>query len=220
MEAKKALNDLHFKLGKEGFNEVYVDQLDPDIVAITRHNPTTHQSVILVAHTAFNHGVNIERANTGLGLNVEGQVLEVVLEAQLYKNGDKIFEKHDKIINGLDNFQVDLRTHFGIQDSKFVRLAPQDSQVRIELNNFKPGSIIAFKFQLDQGQLEACKNLQNLFQNPENLHTIVQKLSLSDLNHVLFKCEQEEKDDIDGGVYCLDGYGALKYAGLQGRISF
>ena len=53
-----------------------------------------------------------------------------------------------------------------------------------------------------------------------SLHEIIQKLTLSDLNHILFKCEEEEKDDnANGGVYALDGYGKLKYAGLQGVMS-
>ena len=70
---------------------------------------------------------------------------------------------------------------------------------------------------MNKDQNDACHGLQKLLNHPENLDQIVQKLSLSDLNHVLFKCEQEEADDIDGGVYSLDGYGPLKYAGLQGK---
>ena len=48
---------------------------------------------------------------------------------------------------------------------------------------------------------------------------IASELDLLDLNHVLFKCDQEESEDGAGGVYSLDGYGPLKYAGLQGIMS-
>ena len=195
--------------------------MDPDIVAVTRHNPKSHQTVVLISHTCFNHGVNLDRAFTGLDLQVEGQLLLVEIEAGLIKTQEEKFEKDEKYINGLTNYEIEMRTEVKIDETKFVRLAsdPQDCKVRIELNNFKPGSIVAFRFQLNQGQNDACLGLQKLLQEPKKLHEIVQKLTLSDLNHVLFKCDQEEHDDIGSGVYSLEGYGPLKYAGLQGRHS-
>lgn len=62
-----------------------MDQMDPDIVAVTRHCPITHRSYILVAFTAFNH------PNEDAGdhqrnikpLRFEGVLEEIVLEASL-----------------------------------------------------------------------------------------------------------------------------------------
>lgn len=54
-----------------------------DIVAVTRHNPVTHQSVILVAHTAFSHP-NPNAGPTGVRpLIFEGSLDEIILEAEL-----------------------------------------------------------------------------------------------------------------------------------------
>lgn len=63
-----------------------MDQIDPDIVAVTRHCPSTHESVILVAFTAFGHpGDAAANAQRGIkSLRVEGIVDEVVLEASLH----------------------------------------------------------------------------------------------------------------------------------------
>ena len=43
-------------------------------------------------------------------------------------------------------------------------------------------------------------------------------MDLSDLNKVLYRCDQEERDETSNtfGVYDIPGYGPLVYAGLQG----
>lgn len=81
--AKRALNLLHGELAETGFSQVFVDQMHPDIVAVTRHNPNTHQSVILVAHTAFSKP-NPNAGATGVRpLQFEGSLDEIILEAEL-----------------------------------------------------------------------------------------------------------------------------------------
>lgn len=59
--------------------------MDSDIVAVTRHNPKTHESFVLVAFTAFSHP-DINAANYQRDirpLRVEGVVDEIVFEADL-----------------------------------------------------------------------------------------------------------------------------------------
>lgn len=83
--AKRALNDLHYSLGRQKFSQVFVDQMDPDVVAVTRHSPSTHESVVLVAFTAFKHpdsNANDLRRHVR-PLRVEGVVEEIILEASL-----------------------------------------------------------------------------------------------------------------------------------------
>lgn len=81
--ARKALNDLHGELAENGFCQVFVDQMHPDIVAVTRHNPATHESVILVAHTSFS-SPNPNAEPTGVRpLQFEGSLVEIILEAEL-----------------------------------------------------------------------------------------------------------------------------------------
>ena len=75
-------------------------------------------------------------------------------------------------------------------------------EVHIELDNFKPGSVIAFRFKPNEIQNEACVGLKKLLSNDSDLRKIIDELTLSDLNHVLFKCEQEEQDgNPEGGVF-------------------
>ena len=79
---------------------------------------------------------------------------------------------------------------------------------------------VLLRFQLNESQRNACQRFQALMDNTGDLRKIINQLELSDLNHVLFKCDQEDRDTGGGGVYCLDGYGPLKYAGLQGKYTF
>ncbi len=83
IRARQSLNKLHFLLASRGFNEVYVDQMHYDVVAVTRHCSKTHESYVTVAHTVFSKDTDPNR-NIGLKpVVVEGKLLEVVLEAKV-----------------------------------------------------------------------------------------------------------------------------------------
>jgi len=108
VRARRALNALHFKLAAEGFSEVYVDQMDYDVVAVTRHKPSTHEKYVLVAHTVFNKATNPEAPREVRPVSVEGKLDEVTLEARMVKNGQAVFTKEDAYVNGMTNYGLQM----------------------------------------------------------------------------------------------------------------
>jgi glycogen debranching enzyme len=53
IQGKRLMNQLHFKMAQFGYSQIYVDQFDNDTTVVTRQNPNTHESYILVARTSF-----------------------------------------------------------------------------------------------------------------------------------------------------------------------
>lgn len=51
------------------------------------------------------------------------------------------------------------------------------------------------------------------------VNRIMSKLTLADLNVLLFRCEAEEQED-GGGCYSIPEWESLKYAGLQGAVFY
>lgn len=238
--AKRALNDLHYTLGQQKFSQVFVDQMDSDIVAVTRHSPTTHDSVILVAFTAFKHpdpNANDLRRYVK-PLRVEGVMEEIILEASLShieaKNGTSPFHYPEKYvqdknyINGLSEYALRLKEHIQICDSEILEKVDSGDPKITQLNfvNFQPGSVVAIRVSLHANIKPALAKLHNTIsivtsQRSSDIRVIVSRMNLVDLNKALYRCDQEERDETSNrfDVYDIPGYGPLVYAGLQGIIS-
>nr|XP_023029124.1 glycogen debranching enzyme [Leptinotarsa decemlineata] len=237
--AKRAINDLHFTLGKEGFNQVYVDQMDADIVAVTRHCPDTHQSYILVAFTAFNHpNEDAENHQRGIKpLRFEGVLEEIVLEASMSHVNKKSgglqfskwerFEKDSKYINGLSEYEVSMKQHINVTESDILEKVDSGTQNVTQLNfkNFKPGSVVVVRVSLPESMKNAVEKVRNLIdkfslKEQTDLSAIISKMTLGDLNRALYRCDQEERDEGFGfDTYNIPNFGPMVYAGLQGFMS-
>uniref|UniRef100_A0A4W6G5N0 Glycogen debranching enzyme n=1 Tax=Lates calcarifer TaxID=8187 RepID=A0A4W6G5N0_LATCA len=238
---KRALNNLHQELAAQGFIQVYVDQVDADIVAVTRHCPSTHQSVVAVCRTAF-WNPKTHQYNTNVPpMFIPGKIEEVVLEARTVERSAGKYKKDDNYINGMPEYTVEIKEHISLEESTVVKKAGVTSKGRSEFvqeitfQKLTPGSIIAFRVSLDpkaQTLVGVLRYYLSQFspkyrrgsvadENPPELcvfHRLMSKLTLADLNVLLFRCDAEEQED-GGGCYSIPGWETFKYAGLQGLMS-
>ncbi|XP_048587758.1 glycogen debranching enzyme-like isoform X2 [Nematostella vectensis] len=246
MTTKRAINELHRRLGEEGYSQVYVDQIHQDVHAITRHCPDKRKTVVMVAHSAFSDPpdhlkptqTNLQVNMQGIPpLNIPGEFEEILLEAMIVKTDESSeFQKDNKFINGLQSHRVLMQKGVTAAKSKTCRVVPSGSNnFEVFFDHFAPGSVIAFQVSMEPKVKQALGTLRSLScamydvtstvdsettSLVKELDTIVSNLSLADLNRVLYRCQDEEADDGNGGgVYVLEDEGALTYCGLQGFLS-
>lgn len=236
--AKRALNKLHFELGKAGYSQVFVDQVDPDVVAVTRHCPITHRSVVLIAHNAFSRDAACHKNASRLSpLRVEGTVDGVVLEATLFHKSLKSggsrfqhyedFEKDSTWVNGLQEYEVEIRENIPLSDSKLLKERTAGNKGDITTidfsSEFQPGSVVVVRVSLHQkvqDSLVKIKELLSVDKGLKDLTDAVKGMTLTELNRALYRCDQEEKDEgWGGGTYNIPNYGPMVYCGIQGFIS-
>lgn len=236
--AKRALNTLHFELGLQGYVQVYVDQVDTETVSITRHHPVTHQSVVLVARTAFMFPKKPNETGCIPPLCIPGIIEEVIFEARCVHKSDSDTspeQRDEQYITGVRNYILEIREHLSLYESKMVELseASEANLQELDFTNFTPGSVIAFRVSMHGSARAATAMIQRHLAvfgyencpegvNPsadDGIYTITSRLTLADLNRVLFRVDCEEKaENRGGGTYKLAS-GNLVYCGLQGFIS-
>lgn len=185
---------------------------------MTRHNPLTHESVILVSRTSFSVPSDPNKTGYICPLRIEGRIESIIFETRMNGEPQKNFIKNEKIINGFNNFSCDLRRNLFIDESLMIKSVKTNDMNEIMFTNFPPSSVIAFKVSLSESHLKAVNEIKKIVLQFDDckseMNAIIQKLSLNDLNFVLFRCNQEETDDIGGGVYTLPSIGSLNYCGI------
>lgn len=162
--AKKTLNQLHFELGSRGYQHVYVDQVDANIVSITRHCFETHQSVVLVARTAFQRPSDPGETGCVPPLCIPGIIDEVAFEARCIRVGDEaLFKKDKEFITGSSDYKLEIREHISLCESKMVELS-EASEVHIQeldFSKFPPGSVIVFRVSPHPAAMTAVKRIRH-----------------------------------------------------------
>lgn len=204
---KRLLNELHTKMGQEGYAETFIHH-EGEYITVHRVHPQNRKGIFLIAHTAFpgqNGGSFL--APTHLAATKVKPIGTWLLKAQ-EEDSDKDHALADTTyLQGLPS---------RVQRIDGTRVDENNGDTTISvLDTFIPGSIALFETSIP------------IFEHPDELSNdkitegadeAFSELNLVDLNFVLYRCEAEERDSCGGqdGVYDIPNHGPLIYAGLQG----
>uniref|UniRef100_A0A672JG74 Glycogen debranching enzyme n=1 Tax=Salarias fasciatus TaxID=181472 RepID=A0A672JG74_SALFA len=190
LAARLALNTLHQQLSAEGFTQV------SDVIVVTRHCPSSHQSVVAVVRRA-DRSPELQHCIDVPPISIPGRIQEVLLEAVTV-------DHNVGTENGFSNWKIEIREHIQVTWWSQVALDSKIQQcvkaLRHQLVQFSP-----------QYQTESLPE-----QNPPSV--ILSRLSLIDMNMLLYRCDAEERED-GRGCYSVPCWSPLIYAGLQGLMS-
>ncbi|CAL5865952.1 uncharacterized protein PFLUO_LOCUS159 [Penicillium psychrofluorescens] len=202
---KKLLNELHTMMGVEGYDETHIHH-DGEFITVHRVHPKTRKGVFLIAHTAFpgNDSGKILPPTHITGTRAK-HIGSWLLEVDADEDTKKVLAD-DKYLKGLPS-----RTN----DIEATKIEENGNDVTISvLGTLSPGAIALFETWIPEA--EHAAGLDNYLASGAD--EAFSKLSLIDLNFVLYRCEAEERDSSGGqdGVYSIPEHGPLVYAGLQG----
>lgn len=204
---KKLLNSIHVKMGREGFDETYVDHRD-QYITVHRVNPETRQGYFLIAHSAYpffgNDTGNFDPVRIG------GSKAKLIGAYSLEVDASQATK--DKI-SGDKQYLRGLPARTKALNSINVDNSADEAVITIN-GAFPPGSIALF-----ETSIPAAEHAEGLDSYATGgAREAFKDLKLRDLNFVLYRADAEERDVSDGhdGVYTLPDHGPLVYSGLQG----
>ena len=203
---KKLMNQLHTIMGKDKYDECFVHQ-EGEYITVHRIHPKTRKGYYLIAHTAF----------PGYGSDSSGFPPQWLVGTKAKLLGawnlecDQSWEAkqaaiNDKVLRGVPSSTKDLH---GVR----VEQKGDDTVITVP-DHFAPGSIAVL-----ETWIPAAEQHDGIDQYvTSGARDAFSKLSLIDLNVILYRADSEEHASSNGadGVYTIPGCGPLVYAGLQG----
>ncbi|ORZ29735.1 hypothetical protein BCR44DRAFT_1447957 [Catenaria anguillulae PL171] len=210
---RKVINELHEKMAREQFSEIYVHQ-EGEYVIVYRQDPTYHRGVVLIARTAFKSAGSVAPLNP------------VILK----KTQAKLIVAQG--IEPLDKIPGDSRR--APKDGKYIPTIPVEpldcsNLVSIRTDEISGNTVIsidpktppgsAFLFETWITTMDQLKSLHDLLTlegtQRSGIANLCNELTLQDIGVLLFQTEAEEKEH-GGGIYNVPGYGNLAFCGLEG----
>ncbi|RWS26695.1 glycogen debranching enzyme-like protein [Leptotrombidium deliense] len=118
------LNKLHHRIS-QSYNEIYVDEVDDNIISVSRHNPLTHNSVVLIARTAFTNNVD---SNVAARLIVPGRINKILLQSTVtLKSGQFVYSN---------------RFDLTLEETTLITSKKSGGENKVDFVDFKPGTIL------------------------------------------------------------------------------
>lgn len=214
LAVKQVLNNLHVKLGLEGFTEVGVQHLCGDVVAVQRRCPESGKSTWFVTRSAYwRDSVNWGLPGDMATLSIPGSVKQLHVAATLFVNPEhesKYRQAHDHI-NGLDCF---LHVYGNI--GEVAHMKQDGDYTHLTFHKFPAGSVLCFSVDSEQQMARHNEVLAHL--SIDSVEEPLRNLPLGDLSYLLYSCEAEESDRSDGkrSAFDIPGHGPMVYCGLMG----
>ena len=204
---KKLLNQIHTLMGKDGYDETYLDH-QGEYITIHRVHPQSRKGYFLIAHTAFPGYGN---GNAGFGpVKLPGTKAKLIGSYML--DVDVSPESKSAVVN----------------DKRYLRGLPSKTRElrNVQVDTSTNDTVISIPEKFPPGSIALCETWIPSAEHSEGLDKFITSggrdafkgLELTDLNFVMYKAEPEERDASDGkdGSYTIPGHGALVYCGLQG----
>ncbi|KII61520.1 Glycogen debranching enzyme [Thelohanellus kitauei] len=179
--------------------KIYIDQLTPTIVSVTRFNPEKAESYVMISNHVFYHTeqnlLKISSVDQAIdkpcgtdwqypAVYIPGLIEEIFLEAFMYQIDGEDVTQNNSFICGSRSYKVKMNRHLKINDSKMVTHSIinehdiTNMKTQIGLSNFPPGSIIIFKITLHETHKNNIKNIRYLTYDDLFPHKICQTLQI------------------------------------------
>ena len=156
--------------------------------------------------------------NYQTSVELPGYVAEVVVASYLEIIPGHAYNEFWKGGDYINNASASCKVYKDL--GRFCRIERVEGQEKDRLNFFQmpPGFTCVIKTRSAQSVKDSIRFLNQLTKHKTSdlSRQLFSEVPLSGLNHLLFRCEQEERDLSNGtrGTYGLTQYGAFKYAGI------
>ena len=211
--AREVFNKLHTLMSVGGYSEIYVHQCCEDMHMVIRQNPSTGSSYVMISRSAFWEDYNLAECT---GMRLPGVLVDLVFLGVLSFPSKIVIEDAHSIkglkgnmmlLTNLEEFGGITRDILGGVDVLNLQKVPQ-------------GFVCILKTELLNNEHIFALN-RTYTQLEGDYEKILKGVSLEDLNHLLWRCSNEELD-ISGNtrdLYKVQGVQEFQYAGIGGMAA-